>query len=213
VSSTAAAAGTRRHTGAYPAEPAEVRVARAALADWLAGWLDGWPRADDAVLIASEFATNAVVHSASRHGGVFILRCAAARDRLRLEVEDAGGPWPMGPNDDGRPHGFDVVSALAGAGNWGIDGDASGRVAWAWLTSGGTLRIRAGRTVIRAAVSLPPPGDAARVSCFLAEHPRWSAWWDKKYGLWRVAEDDPDSDLYAESSDADAVIGYITAHA
>ena len=31
-------------------------------------------------------------------------------------------------------------------------------------------------------------------------------------GLWRVAEDDPDSDLYAESSDADAVIGYITAH-
>jgi hypothetical protein len=29
----------------------------------------------------------------------------------------------------------------------------------------------------------------------------------------RVAEDDPDSDLYAESSDADAVIGYIVAHA
>ncbi|HJZ03765.1 MAG TPA: hypothetical protein VJ305_23860, partial [Streptosporangiaceae bacterium] len=37
----------------------------------------------------------------------------------------------------------------------------------------------------------------------LADHPRWSAWWDKKHGLWRVAEDDPDSDLYAESSDAD----------
>jgi hypothetical protein len=62
-------------------------------------------------------------------------------------------------------------------------------------------------------VSLPPPGDAARVSQFLAEQLRWSAWWDKKYGLWRVAEDDPDSELYAECSDADAVIGYITAHA
>ena len=60
---------------------------------------------------------------------------------------------------------------------------------------------------------LPSPADAARVSCFLAEHPRWSAYWDKKYGLWRVAEDDPDSDLYAESSDADTVIGYIMAHA
>ncbi len=59
----------------------------------------------------------------------------------------------------------------------------------------------------------PSPPDAARVSCFLAEHPRWSAYWDKKYGLWRVAEDDPDSDLYAESSDADTVIGYIMAHA
>ena len=66
--------------------------------------------------------------------------------------------------------------------------------------------------MIRVAV-LPPPADAARVACLLAEHLRWSAWWDKKYGLWRVAEDDPDSDLYAESSEADAVIGYIVAHA
>ena len=60
--------------------------------------------------------------------------------------------------------------------------------------------------------ALPPPADAARVS-FLADHLWWSAYWDKKYGLWRVAEDDPDSDLYAESSDADTVIGYILAHA
>ena len=60
---------------------------------------------------------------------------------------------------------------------------------------------------------LPPPADAARVSRFLADHLGWSAYWDKKYGLWRVAEDDPDSDLYAESSDADTVISYIAAHA
>jgi hypothetical protein len=59
---------------------------------------------------------------------------------------------------------------------------------------------------------LPPPADAARVSCFLAGHPRWSAYWDKKYGVWRVAEDDPDSDLYAESSDVNTVISYIMAH-
>jgi hypothetical protein len=60
---------------------------------------------------------------------------------------------------------------------------------------------------------LPPLEDAARVSCFLADQPRWYAFWDKRFGVWRVAEDDPDSDLYAESSDADAVIGYIVAHA
>ncbi len=59
----------------------------------------------------------------------------------------------------------------------------------------------------------PSPEDAARVSCFLADQPWWSVYWDKKHGLWRVAEDDPDSDLYVESSDADAVIGYIVAHA
>jgi hypothetical protein len=66
--------------------------------------------------------------------------------------------------------------------------------------------------VIRVAV-LPPDADAARIVCLLADHPRWSAYWDKKHGLWRVAEDDPDSDLYAESSDADTVISYIVAHA
>jgi hypothetical protein len=54
VTTTAAAAGTRRHTGTYPAEPRQVGLARAALA----GWLDGRPQ-DEAILVASEFATNA----------------------------------------------------------------------------------------------------------------------------------------------------------
>lgn len=44
------------------------------------------------------------------------------------------------------------------------------------------------------------------------DHLSWSAWWDKQYGLWRVAEDDPDSDLYAESRDADVVIRYMRSH-
>lgn len=129
MTTTAAAAGTRRHAGTYPAEPAQVGRARAALA----GWLSGCPREDEAVLVASEFATNSVLHSASRHGGAFTLRAEACRDCLRIEVEDAGGPWRDGPRDDGRPHGFDVVAAIAGPGNWGVNGDARGRVAWAML--------------------------------------------------------------------------------
>ncbi|MGD0063925.1 MAG: hypothetical protein ABSB76_10850 [Streptosporangiaceae bacterium] len=59
---------------------------------------------------------------------------------------------------------------------------------------------------------LPPPEEAARVTLFLQDHLHWSACWDKRHGVWRVAEDDPDSDLYAESRDADTVIGYIAAH-
>ena len=129
MTTTAAAAGTRRHIGTYPAEPRQVGVARAALA----GWLGGGPRADKAILVASEFATNSVLHSSSRHGGAFTLRAEVLRDHVRIEVEDAGGPWSDGPQDDGRPHGFDVVAALAGPGNWGIDGDARWRVAWARL--------------------------------------------------------------------------------
>jgi hypothetical protein len=57
-----------------------------------------------------------------------------------------------------------------------------------------------------------PPAEAARLASFLREHPCWSAFWDKKYQVWRVAEDDPDSDLYAEAARADQVIGYMTAH-
>ena len=58
--------------------------------------------------------------------------------------------------------------------------------------------------------SLPSPGEAARLASFLQEHLRWSAFWDKGHGVWHVAEDDPDSNLYTESSDVDTVIGYIT---
>jgi anti-sigma regulatory factor (Ser/Thr protein kinase) len=129
VTTTAAAAGTRSHTGTYPAEPRQVGLARAALA----GWLDGCPRKDEAILVASELATNSVLHSASRLGGSFTLRAKVSQDCLRIEVEDAGGLWRDGSRDDGRPHGFDVVTAIAGPGNWGIGGDERGRVAWARL--------------------------------------------------------------------------------
>ena len=129
MTTTAAASGTCRHTGTYPAEPRQVGIARAALA----GWLGGGPQAAGAILVASEFATNSVLHSSSRHGGAFTLRAEVSRDRLRIEVEDGGGPWRNEPRDDGRPHGFDVVAAIAGAGNWGVDGDARGLVAWARL--------------------------------------------------------------------------------
>ena len=60
--------------------------------------------------------------------------------------------------------------------------------------------------------NLPTPYAAARIAAFLDKHPCWTAFWDKKNRVWRVAENDPDSDLYAESRDADAVIEYMTAH-
>jgi hypothetical protein len=56
----------------------------------------------------------------------------------------------------------------------------------------------------------PPPADAVRLAGFLFRYPGWSVFWDPRYGLWRAAEDDPGSVLYAEAPDADAVISYIT---
>jgi hypothetical protein len=59
---------------------------------------------------------------------------------------------------------------------------------------------------------LPPPAQAARITSFLHDHPRWSVFWDKHNGLWRAAEDDPDSDLYAEAANAETVIEYMIVH-
>jgi anti-sigma regulatory factor (Ser/Thr protein kinase) len=129
VTTTSAAAGACRYTGTYPAEPAQVAQARAALATLLRGC----PFADDVILVASELVTNSVRHSASGDGGEFTLRAGIRAGFARIEVADAGGPWGGGPDDDGRPHGFDVVDAIAGPRNWGIGGDAGGRTAWARL--------------------------------------------------------------------------------
>lgn len=59
---------------------------------------------------------------------------------------------------------------------------------------------------------LPAPADAARLTRVLAENLCWSVFWDKAYGVWRAAEDDPDSSLYAEGRDLDTVISYIATH-
>jgi hypothetical protein len=47
------------------------------------------------------------------------------------------------------------------------------------------------------------------MATFLEGHPGWSAFWDKRDGVWRAAEDDPSSELYVEDADADRVIDYI----
>lgn len=61
-------------------------------------------------------------------------------------------------------------------------------------------------------INLPTPYATARITAFLVGHPCWAVFWDKRFGLWRVAENDPDSDLYAASRDAETVIAYMTAH-
>jgi hypothetical protein len=55
--------------------------------------------------------------------------------------------------------------------------------------------------------SLPAPGAAAKIPSFLQEYPWWSAFSDKRHGVWRVTEDDADSAPYAESADATEVPG------
>jgi serine/threonine-protein kinase RsbW len=122
----------RRFHGTYSAEPAQVGCARRALVRAL----DGHPSAADAALIASELATNAVLHSASGRGGKFTLRAEIHVSYVWVEVEDAGGPWHQARHGDNRPHGFDVIEAFTGRDNWGINGGVTGRVVWARIITG-----------------------------------------------------------------------------
>ena len=125
---TAEPAAATRHTGTYPGRADQVRHVRRAVARHLAGC----PSAADAVLIASELAANAILHSRSRTG-LFTVRAELYPDHVRIEVEDLGGPWQPRPSG-GRPHGLDIIAALTAPGDSGIDGDHAGRTAWARLT-------------------------------------------------------------------------------
>ena len=110
----------------FSAAPAQVAQAR----HFLASLLGTSALRDDAVLCLSEVATNAVRHSASRHpGGTFEVRATVVGGGLRVEVSDAGGPWPGEPEPGVEPgHGLAIVAALAS--RWGIDGDDGARTVW-----------------------------------------------------------------------------------
>jgi hypothetical protein len=76
--------------------------------------------------------------------------------------------------------------------------------------------VRAGRAAERAGrehmTRFPDHGDVLRMAAFLEGHPGWSAFWDKRDGVWRAAEDDPSSELYVEDADASRVIDYMADH-
>ena len=126
----AAAVETTRFTRMFCGCADKVREVRHEVARHLTAC--GYPRVDDAVLIISEFCTNAVLHSDSR-GQFVTVRTELFPTHLRIEVEDLGGHWAAGPPDVIRPHGLSIVEALTGMGEWGIEGDETGRVAWARL--------------------------------------------------------------------------------
>lgn len=93
--------------------------------------VDGCPVADDVVLLSSELATNAVLHSASG-GGTFRVSVIAGSGRVRVEVHDLGSATlptlrrSRQPGESGA--GLSLVDALAG--RWGFHDWTRGRVVW-----------------------------------------------------------------------------------
>ncbi|WP_436785942.1 ATP-binding protein [Yinghuangia sp. YIM S10712] len=116
---------------AFPGEPTSIAEAR----HFVAALLIGWPCAEDARLVVSELATNAVLHTASGRGGRFIVVVQVRSDRVRVGVKDAGARHDPVLHADAanrsalNGRGLFLVAALAK--EWGVEGTRDGRVVWA----------------------------------------------------------------------------------
>jgi serine/threonine-protein kinase RsbW len=94
--------------------------------------LAGHAAADEAVLLTSELATNAVLHTTSGNGGVFRVVVCLAGDGVRIEVHDGGSDTAPDVHPPGAPResgsGLFLVEAIAD--RWGHHGGPGGRVVW-----------------------------------------------------------------------------------
>lgn len=106
----------------------QVRQAR----EFVARSLGACPTADEAVLLTSEIATNAIMHTASGDGGHFTVTVYRAGTWARVEVRDAGSATKPATRTHGTEaesgYGLGLVDLLAS--RWGYAGGARGRVVW-----------------------------------------------------------------------------------
>jgi anti-sigma regulatory factor (Ser/Thr protein kinase) len=122
----------------YPGTASQAAHVRADLAKITADF----PATDDLILLASELVANATTHSRSAQpGGTFTVRAYLhSGDYAWIEVIDQGGEWTEPDHgDDEHGRGLALVAAIAGPGNWGIDGSPACRTAWYrldWPTRG-----------------------------------------------------------------------------
>ncbi|WP_169983256.1 MULTISPECIES: ATP-binding protein [unclassified Microbispora] len=122
------------------------------------------PRHDDCVLLTSEIATNAVVHSRSGNGGTFTVTVSCLPDRVRVCVEDdgsagppcAGHPLPNGSSQGGR--GLPLLDLLAD--RWGLVREGGRNEVWFEIWSEGDRR-RAALARSRTAAWVRPGATSA----------------------------------------------------
>ncbi len=117
-------------TGRFTAGPHAPGAARDFLADALRRWGHSGALVDDAKLVISELATNAVIHARS----AFSVTARSEASGLRLSVSDASMDEPRLSSDGhaiSSGHGLRVVAALAS--RWGVEPGVDGKTVWAEL--------------------------------------------------------------------------------
>jgi anti-sigma regulatory factor (Ser/Thr protein kinase) len=152
----------------FPTHPHSVRTARSLAGDTLRAW-DLAPLVDDALLLVSELATNATLHSGAR---TFALSVAAtAGGGVRIAVGDDGPVPAAAVVRRSRPpghapsrvrpetttgRGLGIVEELASS--WGVRVDGATKWVWFELSSPGA-QTRPEQAPVAAAAQAPlPPG-------------------------------------------------------
>jgi anti-sigma regulatory factor (Ser/Thr protein kinase) len=114
----------------FPADNGAPRAARHFIGDVLKQWGFSRKLLDDAQLVLSELATNAVIHARSP----FSVLVRSDDSRLRLAVQDSSRVMPtcrFGLPKGMPGRGLHVVAALSSA--WGVDATSDGKAVWAEL--------------------------------------------------------------------------------
>jgi anti-sigma regulatory factor (Ser/Thr protein kinase) len=122
------AAATIPLTRIFEGSRVEVRNVR----DFVGRLVGGCPVAGDVVLLSSELAANAVLHTASGAGGTFSVPVRAEDTWVRVEIHDLGSEIAPAVRRAGSPGesgaGLGLVEMLAD--RWGFHGGRNGRVVW-----------------------------------------------------------------------------------
>lgn len=118
----------------FESDPAHVRLSRSFVARTLREWNLG-ALVDDAQLIVSELASNAVLHSGS---GVRVTLRSDGKFWVRIELRDDNPrlPAPVAFSHDATcGRGLSIVDALSTS--WGVGRQGGGKTVWAELAVGG----------------------------------------------------------------------------
>jgi serine/threonine-protein kinase RsbW len=112
----------------FPGRPDQVACARRFVSRVLAPC----PAANDAVLLASELATNALQHTATGAGGEFEVIACHGQGRIRVMVTDNGSPDApaLAPRAELATSGQGLTLVTALAARWGHHGNQQARTVW-----------------------------------------------------------------------------------
>jgi anti-sigma regulatory factor (Ser/Thr protein kinase) len=137
------AAPQRRSTQRFDASPEAPRASRRFLLEMLRSLECKEELVDDAALVVTELATNAVLHARSG----FTVTVASAGGAVRVEVSDESRTPPRRPAPSLRaPGGRGLALIEAVASSWGVLHTGDGKIVWAQLASvpAAAPRTRAG---------------------------------------------------------------------